>query len=119
MRRLWLVFTQWVTIAVAALFVVQTLRPEWLATSATPPPAPKEVVLSQAPAETTTAAVREARADSYTDAVQRALPAVVNIFTAKAIKSPRHPFSNDPLFRRFFGDMLGDEPRAPRASAPV
>ena len=30
MNRLWLIFAQTVTISVAALFVVQTLKPEWL-----------------------------------------------------------------------------------------
>jgi serine protease DegQ len=31
---------------------------------------------------------------------------VVNIFTSKEVKVPRHPFMDDPLFRRFFGDQL-------------
>jgi hypothetical protein len=31
MKRLWLIFAQTVTISVAALFVIQTLKPEWLA----------------------------------------------------------------------------------------
>jgi len=31
MRRLWLIFAQTVTFCVAVLFVVQTLKPEWLA----------------------------------------------------------------------------------------
>jgi Do/DeqQ family serine protease len=40
---------------------------------------------------------------------------VVNIFSSKEIRSPRHPLLNDPLFRRFFGDQLPDE--AQRASS--
>jgi Do/DeqQ family serine protease len=40
---------------------------------------------------------------------------VVNIFTSKEIRSPRHPLLNDPIFRRFFGDQLPDE--AQRASS--
>jgi serine protease DegQ len=39
---------------------------------------------------------------------------VVNIFTARTVRGARHPFGDDPAFRRFFGDML-DEPR--RASS--
>jgi Do/DeqQ family serine protease len=35
----------------------------------------------------------------------------VNIFTSKEIKTPRHPFLDDPLFRHFFGDRLEDEPQ--------
>ena len=30
MRRLWLIFSQAVTVALALLFVVATLKPEWL-----------------------------------------------------------------------------------------
>ena len=30
MRRLWLIFAQAVTISVAVLFVLNTLKPEWL-----------------------------------------------------------------------------------------
>src|SRR5437762_11844367 len=52
---------------------------------------------------------------SYYDAVQRATPSVVNIFTSKEIRSPRHPLLNDPIFRRFFGDQVPDE--AQRASS--
>lgn len=30
MRRLWLIFAQTVTVSLAVLFVVSTLKPEWL-----------------------------------------------------------------------------------------
>ena len=37
MQRLWLIFSQAATVAVAVLFVVSTFRPEWLPSrSATP-----------------------------------------------------------------------------------
>jgi len=108
LRRLWLVFAQATTVAVAALFVVSTFRPEWL------PPrsalAPATIVQSSAPSSPAGAA-----ATSYHEAVQRAAPAVVNIFTSKEIRSPRHPLLNDPIFRRFFGDQPPDE--AQRASS--
>ncbi len=106
LTRLWLIFAQAATIAVAALFVVTTLKPDWLATRA----GPTSVVVSQAPA----VAHAGAKAGSYSDAVGKAAPAVVNIFTARNVRGPRHPFGDDPAFRRFFGDML-DEPR--RASS--
>ena len=35
---------------------------------------------------------------------ERVKPAVVNISTSKTIKTERHPFFDDPFFRRFFGD---------------
>ena len=41
---------------------------------------------------------------SYADAVAKAVPAVVNINTARLETVPLHPFLNDPEFRRFFKD---------------
>ncbi len=42
---------------------------------------------------------------SYADAVERAAPAVVNIFTAKRVpEQALPPLFEDPIFRRFFGD---------------
>ncbi len=41
---------------------------------------------------------------SYADAVERAAPAVVNVYTRKIITEGKHPFANDPIFRYFFGD---------------
>ncbi len=43
---------------------------------------------------------------SYADAVERAAPAVVNIYTRKVITEANHPFANDPIFRYFFGDNV-------------
>jgi Do/DeqQ family serine protease len=39
---------------------------------------------------------------SFAPAVQRAAPAVVNVYAAKVVES-RNPFADDPIFRRFFG----------------
>jgi serine protease DegQ len=36
---------------------------------------------------------------------------VVNIYTAKRVRPSRHPFLDDPLFRRFFGDEFPNEPQ--------
>jgi len=99
MRKLWLIFAQTATVAVGVLFVITALKPEWLGRSAT---SPQVVELRQA----ATVPGVPARAASYSDAVRKAVPAVVNIFTSKEIKTPRHPFLNDPFFRRFFGDRL-------------
>ncbi len=41
---------------------------------------------------------------SYAQAVQRAAPAVVNIYTRTVVASDRRPIFNSPLFRRFFGE---------------
>jgi Do/DeqQ family serine protease len=107
MLRLWLIFAQAATIAVAALFVVSTFRPEWLPARGTSTAA---LVQNAAPSASTLT-----RAGSYSDAVQRATPSVVNIFTSKEVRAQRHPLLNDPIFRRFFGDQLPDE--AQRASS--
>jgi serine protease DegQ len=102
MYRLWLIFAQAATVAVAVLFVVSTFRPEWLpARVATP------ALLQNAP--TAGPLPSAASPGSFHDAVRRATPSVVNIFTSKEIRSPRHPLLNDPVFRRFFGDQLPDE----------
>lgn len=99
MRKLWLIFSQWVTISVAVLFVVATLRPD---------------LVSLGPRNASTITVKEA-ADYGQDrrgllslgpAAKKAMPSVVNIFTSKEIKVPKHPFMDDPVFRRFFGDQL-------------
>jgi len=102
MVRLWLIFAQAATVAVAVLFVVSTFRPEWL-----PSRSGALGVVQQA--ITTGPLPTAARTGSYHEAVQRAAPSVVNIFTSKEIRSPRHPLLNDPIFRRFFGDQLPDE----------
>ena len=109
MYRLWLIFAQAATVAVAALFVVSTFRPEWLPSRV----GAQVAVVQQAP--TTGPLPTAVRIGSYHEAVQRAAPSVVNIFTSKEIRSPRHPLLNDPIFRRFFGEQLPDE--AQRASS--
>lgn len=42
---------------------------------------------------------------SYAQAVQRAAPAVVNIYTSKQVFSNRRPLLDSPLLRRFFGEL--------------
>ena len=46
---------------------------------------------------------------SFAPLVRQASPAVVNVFTRKAVRrrGPSSPLFNDPFFRRFFGDSLG------------
>ncbi len=106
MRRLWLVFAQAVTVSLAVLFVVLTLKPEWLNRSALTPVAVQ-------PAVTTVTAppisVANKGAASYADAAQHALPSVVQIFTSKETRVQRNPLLNDPVFRHFFGDQLDGE----------
>jgi serine protease DegQ len=98
MRKLWLIFCQTATVCLAALFVVSTLRPDLLSGM------PQGTVITTV--KQTAGDSAAPRASSYSDAVRKAMPAVVNIFTAKAIKAPqRHPLMDDPVFRYFFGDQ--------------
>ena len=46
---------------------------------------------------------------SYADAVEKAVPAVVNIHTAKLITHRVHPLLKDPVFKEFFGDRFARE----------
>jgi serine protease DegQ len=112
MKKLWLLFAQTATVAVAALFVVTTLKPEWLA--ATREAAPSPVVVQQAAPQREAAA----KAASYSDAVAKAAPAVVYIFTSGTARGSRQAVPDDPVFRRFFGDSLED-PRGPRLGSGV
>ncbi|RPJ47257.1 MAG: Do family serine endopeptidase [Betaproteobacteria bacterium] len=98
MRKLWLIFCQTATVCLAALFVVSTLRPDLLSGM------PQGTVITTV--KQTAGDSAAPRASSYSDAARKAMPAVVNIFTSKAIKAPqRHPLMDDPVFRYFFGDQ--------------
>ena len=99
MRRLWLIFAQTVTVSLAVLFVVSTLKPEWL--GKTVGAGPNIVALRESSAVAGDPATGSA---SYRDAAQKALPSVVHVFTAQRIRAPRHPLIDDPIFRHFFGD---------------
>ncbi|MFZ4539161.1 trypsin-like peptidase domain-containing protein [Propionivibrio sp.] len=98
MRRLWLIFAQTVTVSLAVLFVVSTLKPEWLGKPIGSGPSIVALQESSPLGEPVTAT------GSYRDAARKALPSVVHIFTSQKIKTPRHPLIDDPLFRHFFGD---------------
>jgi hypothetical protein len=76
MRRLWLIFAQTVTIGLAVLFVVSTLKPEWLGKSRTcrwP---------ASSPCSRAGAGDRGSSSPptSFRDAAKKALPSVVHVF---------------------------------------
>jgi serine protease DegQ len=100
MRRYWLLFAQTVTIALGLYAVVAALRPEWLGRAPTQVQVGvpgRSVPVLQAPSLPVS--------ESYREAAGRAMPAVVNILTSKALRET-HPLLKDPFFRRFFGDKL-------------
>ena len=110
MHKLWLVFAQTATIVLAVLFVVSTLRPEllpWQHKGAM-------VTIKEAVSERTSQEAQ--KPGSFSDAAQKAMPSVVNVFTSKEVKISSHPLMEDPLFRRFFGDR-SEPPQSRRASS--
>ena len=97
LRKFWLFFAQACTLCLAALFVVATLRPDLLARV-------NGRVGSVIVTQETSTPVAGVRVTSYADAAKKAMPAVVNIYTSKDVRS-RNPLADDPLFRRYFPDV--------------
>jgi len=112
MKRLWLVFAQSVTVLLAALFVVATLKPQWL---------------DRRPTLTTVVPVLESAAPAppagngitsgFSGAARAASPAVVSINTSKAASNNIH--SGDPWFRFFFGDQPQAQPQTGLGSGVI
>ena len=101
MRRLWLVFAQATTIGLALLFVISTLRPEWLSRRVQPVaplPAAESLGIKQVEAPD----VRANALNSFGGAVKRAAPAVVNVYTTKEVR--RRGVPDDSLYRYLFRD---------------
>ncbi|MGL6253425.1 MAG: Do family serine endopeptidase, partial [Billgrantia desiderata] len=48
---------------------------------------------------------------SYSEAVEKAAPAVVNIYSTRVVAREEHPLMSDPFFRQFFGDDLPTQQR--------
>lgn len=99
MRKFWLLFAQATTIGLAALFIIQTLKPSLL-----PSAAHNGVVTLYENASADHGG--QIPATGFSAAAQKVMPAVVNIYTSNEVKAPTHPFMNDPRFRFFFGDQF-------------
>ena len=124
MKKYWLLFAQGVTVILAALFVLATLRPEWLPQPlrSTAPVQGKAETVHNAKAERgpNGSPVRGSSGDdaaqsilSYSEAARRATPAVVNILTGDlAITGPGNPFLRDPKSLR-----KGDTPPLPDSAS--
>ncbi len=109
MKRHWLLFSQFVTVAVAVWFVLATLKPEWLNRT----PRIAGVSLQEA-APLPLGAVMPG---SLSPAAKRAAPAVVSIATTQT--ATKNPSSNDPWFRFFYGDRDDDAPQAGLGSGVI
>jgi serine protease DegQ len=126
LKKLWLTFAQAVAIGLAVVFVVATLRPEWLPAKlvspggAMPGIATRPTVPGGQTGESGTNAARTNPILSYSDAAARATPAVVNIYTTKESRiPPDHPFLNDPLYKRFLGEQQRSQPTSSLGSGVV
>jgi serine protease DegQ len=122
LRRLWLLFAQATTVGLALLFVVSTLKPQWLgrysiaAASAASGGRVTQVAATTSPTAPSIRQVplgepvpRVSALDSYADAAKLAMPSVVSVYTSKQLE--RGAGSDDPLLRKFFGDRNGLEPQ--------
>jgi len=98
MKKLWTLFSQTVTLLLAAYFVIATLKPQWLDRK---PRLSSVVPILEAPSATADAPAL--RGTSFRHAAQVASAAVVSISTSKA--PVRNPQNEDPWFRFFFGDQ--------------
>lgn len=95
LKKLWLTFSQALAVLLALYFITEVLRPEWV---------PERL---QKPAHQI---AQPEGVAGYRNAVDKAMPAVVNIFTSKrAMEMPKHPFFEDPEIRKFFGDELEEQ----------
>jgi serine protease DegQ len=112
MRKVWLIFTQAVTVALGLLFVVTTLKPEWLQRSTlnttTVNVASVPQLVAPPPIGTT----------GFRAAAQLASPAVVSVNTSK--NAARSQQEGDPWFQFFFGNrMPQQQPQAGLGSGVI
>jgi serine protease DegQ len=101
LKRLWLIFAQAVTVVLAAVFVVTTLKPQWLRQVRETPisQTARQLALPPSPAASFVRA-------GFAQAARAAAPAVVSITASKA--PPRaNGRARDPLFGFPFGQRRG------------
>ena len=111
MRKFWLLFSQSVTVMLAAYFVVATLKPQWLDRRMTL----STVSVLEAPAlsgQRSTGAI-----GSFSSAAKIASAAVVSISTSKA--AVKNPHAEDPWFKFFYGDQGRGEPQGGLGSGVI
>ena len=110
MKRTWLLFSQAVTVLLAAYFVVATLKPQWLDRGNTPGVSVIEAPAGSAPRS-------PGAAGGFASAAKLASAAVVSINTSKA--AARNPHAEDPWFKFFFGDQSPNEPQGGLGSGVI
>jgi serine protease DegS len=96
---------QFVTIGLAAAFVILYLYPQF---KSDVQQEQEQHIIEVKEAPLSNGIAPSPSTSSYADAVEKAAPAVVNIFTQKLVTERVHPLMEDPLFRHFFGDNQGN-----------
>jgi len=114
MRKFWLLFSQTVTVLVAAFFVVATLKPQWIDRGSFSSSVGAISVI-EAPASN---GQRSAGSGGgFSAAAKIASGAVVSINTSKA--AAKNPHAGDPWFKFFYGDQGREEPQAGLGSGVI
>ena len=111
MRKFWLLFSQSVTVLLAAYFVVATLKPQWL---------DRRITLSTVSVLEAPTQIRQrsnSATGSFSSAAKIASAAVVSINTSKA--AAKNPHSDDPWFKFFYGEQGRGEPQAGLGSGVI
>ena len=98
MKKLWLLFSQVVTVLLAVWFVLVTLKPEWLNQRN----GFSSLSLSQVTDSSANESAQMSSPGSFSLAAKKASPAVVSISTSKAAEKGMN--KNDPWQRFFFGE---------------
>jgi serine protease DegQ len=110
MKRLWLLFSQSVTLLVALVFVVATLKPQWLDRR---PTFASIVPVFEAPAN----GLGDATPGSLRVAARLAAAAVVSINTSQS--PANNPHLEDPWFRFFYGERGSAQPQTGLGSGVI
>ena len=109
MQRIWIIFAQSVTACLGLLFVLRFFYPHLLETGNEP------IVINQVQSSSANNAAQHSKTDatgSYSMAANKAMPAVVNIFTTSKLTAtnPHEQFKDDPLYKHFFEDQPDNSP---------
>jgi serine protease DegQ len=106
MQRIWLIFAQSVTACLGLLFVLRLFYPHLLENQQ------DAIVINQVESSVSAdSKLKTTSVGSYSVAANKAMPAVVNIFTSSKLTAPNphEQFRDDPLFKHFFGDQPENE----------
>lgn len=111
LNKIWLTFAQAVTICFALLFVIRIYVPDFpnaIGNQSNQHTLESQLpTTSQVPSTKQVVAAPTIEAGSFRNAVHKATPSVVNIYTTKKVKANPHlPLLDDPLLQFFFGDQI-------------